>query len=146
MIQKSLLDKAVQNIETARFAEEKKYYSTAVSRYYYGLYQRIIFLLNEEDYIKNNTVRMKHVDIIDEFVDNYCEKLAPEQRRTLASLRKLRRLRNEADYDNKCYNDNREFEKIFKRKYNMVDGIVIRVIEKHSGGMENGKENRKNNN
>ena len=45
---KVILRKAQNNYEIAELAETKSYYDVAVSRYYYYLYQNIIFILSQK--------------------------------------------------------------------------------------------------
>lgn len=42
----NLLTKARRNTEVADWAEKKAFYDVAVSRYYYSLYQKAIYILN----------------------------------------------------------------------------------------------------
>ena len=121
-----LNEKSGENFETAEWAEMKKYYDVAVSRYYYCAYERIIYISKKEKiYVKPAKNEASHIDTINQFIIGMDEKLSPEEKITLTKMKKLRRLRNDADYG-ECKFQTNDFMLGFK--YNFKE--IIDVIDK----------------
>lgn len=127
----SLLDKSEENCKTAEWAEKNKYFNSATSRYYYSLFQKIIYLLVGNTNIKTyNDEKISHQETINNFIGKYYSQLSPEQNHRLTYLHKLRKNRNIADYTNNSYENQTEFEKTFKCLYNETNRVLGNIISK----------------
>ncbi len=76
----NLLSKAKDNLEVAKYSENKKYYDVAISRYYYYIFQNIIVFLGKnykEFNISDNDCSHK------ETIDFLIEKITSSDRKML---------------------------------------------------------------
>lgn len=133
-----LLEKASQNLEIAEIALNKEYFDVAVSRYYYSLYQKIIWLLRKKypDYnsYKDNgkgSHENTFIDITKYLARNFHKKLEIKECGYLSQLNNLtqdvKRYRHTADYDPRKITDD-EFNKEFKNKYKSIEILLDKVI------------------
>jgi len=124
-----LLEKADDNIKTGNFAEKNKYYDAAVSRYYYAIFEKIIYISKKNGFY-SNTISGKdsHNDTIINFNSNISNKLETDDITKLTSLLKLKKLRVEADYDGNRINDNNTFNLMFKFYFNEINGVLDKLI------------------
>lgn len=121
-----LREKSVENFVTAEWAEKKRYYDTAVSRYYYCAYERIIYISKKEKfYVEPTKNEDSHVKTINQFISGMRAKLSPAEKTTLTKMKILRAHRNKADYGESKFEAN-YFMLGFK--YNFKE--IIHIINK----------------
>lgn len=116
----------------AGIAQKEKYYEVAVSRYYYAIFQKIIFILMEKyDKFKepdngkdshneikiqfNAYIAEKHSDLDDQYIAD------------IAQLENLKRLRVFADYKAKVF-DETKFESDFMRRFTPCYEVIERLL------------------
>lgn len=121
-----LKEKSAENFTTAEWAEKRKYYDTAVSRYYYCAYERIIYISKKEKFYMEPTKNEdSHVKTINQFICGMRARLSPEEKTTLTKMKILRGHRNKADYG-ECKFEANYFMLGFK--YNFKE--IIHIINK----------------
>ena len=121
-----LKEKSGENLTTAKWAEKKKYYDVAASRYYYCAYERIIYISKKKKfYIEPTRNENSHTRTITQFIAEMNGKLSPEEKITLSKMKILRKLRNVAD-SGECKFEANCFMLGFK--YNFVE--IIDIINK----------------
>jgi uncharacterized protein (UPF0332 family) len=133
-----LLEKASQNYEIAQIALEKEYFDVAVSRYYYSLFEKTLWLLHKNDTnyspYKNNG-KGSHENTLHDLARclarKHYNKLDYKECANLSHLNNLtedvKKYRRIADYDQRNIT-NDEFDKEFKIKYYSIAMIVDKVI------------------
>lgn len=124
----NLKDKSEQNFEVAEWAEKRKYYDVAISRYYYGEYQKIIYISKKmKFYIEPKKSEKSHIKTIDNFVASLKDKLSNDEKITILYMKKLRRYRNDADYKEvkMCGND---FSLVIKFNINNIRKITNKFL------------------
>jgi len=123
-----LKEKAKENFKTAQWAERKMYYDVAVSRYYYCAFERIIYISKKEGfYTRPIKGENSHIKTIDEFMKNINVNLSSEDKVTLLKMKKLRKIRSDADYDEKKLGTN-EFMLVFKYHFNEIIDIIDKLL------------------
>lgn len=124
-----LLEKSKHNIETANFAENNKFYDAALSRYYYAVYEKIIYISKKKNFYKKpSSGKDSHIFTINTFTQNVTKDLEPEDITTLASLIKLKKMRADADYDDKEIPNLNTFNLKFKYFYNQINEVLDKLI------------------
>lgn len=124
-----LLEKSKHNIQTADFAENNKLYDAAVSRYYYAVYEKIIYISKKKNfYTEPPSGKDSHIFTINTFTQNVTKNLEPEDITTLSPLIKLKKLRVEADYYDKQIPDLNTFNLKFKFFYNQINEVLNKLI------------------
>ena len=132
-----LKTKAKSNCEVAKWAENNNYYDVAVSRYYYYIFQHLIFYIEAKN-INLNDSRFKkrtyHIKIIGAFIKYIKDTNNYETNSEIGQLYDLRDERNKSDYEKRILNDEM-YKKYFLRKYNLVLKALRRlnVIGVNSG-------------
>lgn len=93
-----LLEKAKENEAAGDWAKEKNYYNVAVSRYYYVLIQKIIYILNKENANSNSYGESSHKKLIDNFIDQISQRkiLGYQEIRYIQRVHSFRYDRNKA--------------------------------------------------
>lgn len=126
------IPKAKNNHTVGELAEKNKFFDAAINRYYYSLYQKIIFLISVDNNSNTNAYddRDSHKTTIQEFIEKYRHELSSEQNMYLGYLDALRRERNKADYSNTGIADENEFNKKFKCKYFQSNKVSENIISK----------------
>ena len=143
----SLLDKAKENFEIAKYAAKKEYFDTAISRLYYSSYQRIIYY--KDNNITDGKIKFEEYKLQNQhnsntefygthdwniaFFKDYnkdCGQYGYES--IMGYLRDMKELRNIADYKTRrcCINidEYRKFENKGKLINNLID-ILINVVK-----------------
>jgi hypothetical protein len=128
-----LLKKAKENKIVAEKCEKEGYYHIAVSRYYYYIYQNILFFIEKDDDLKNNFEKYKknnyskniHDITISFIIDSILNKESFEEINNSKQIHELKKLRNDADYKN-CEFSKDKYEKQFKNKFESVEKILKR--------------------
>lgn len=122
-----LIQKSNENELTADWAENQKYFDVAISRYYYCAFQKIIYLSKKNKFyneIKDN--QYSHEKIVTCLIEHLKDKLTDEEKLQLSHMKKLRKVRNKADYYEKKYNQY-DYNLAFKFYYNITIGIINRL-------------------
>lgn len=128
MSAENLIQKANNNSKTAEWAEEKAYYDVSISRYYYCLYEKAIYIaIKNGFYTYARNGKDSHNIFIANFQRNIIGKLSEEEIAWLAKFGNLKDLRNEADYKLKITDAN-EFNLGFKLYYNKINNIFDRLV------------------
>lgn len=127
MSAENLIQKANNNSKTAEWAEEKAYYDVSISRYYYCLYEKAIYIaIKKGFYSYSINGKDSHNQFIADFQKNIESKLTEKEVVWLASFGDLKTQRTLADYKLKCVNEN-EFKLGFKLKYQQINDILNRL-------------------
>lgn len=125
----NLLEKSRHNSETANFAEGKEFYDVAVSRYYYSLFEKIIYISKKEGFYQEPTTGQdSHKVTIQSFTQNMINSLEPEDLSKCAIMGRLKKMRVEADYKEHRISDKSTFNLSFKCLYNQVDEVLNKFI------------------
>ena len=108
-----LIEKSNENLEIALCAENKEYYDVAVSRFYYSIYQKILYYLDKTQMkIDENKKKDKGShDAIIQLMTQHVNLFHKEGIESISYLRGLKLSRKKADYDG---------EKIKKIKYKEI--------------------------
>lgn len=123
-------EKSEENFKVGLYSEQQKYYHSAISRYYYSIYQRILaFIFSKNIQIELNGTN-SHISTIDGF-QKEMQKLCIngdfkfEDLQYLTHIRKLKDIRNKYEYKNHEISSpdvfNREFKYIFDIVKEMFD-------------------------
>ena len=122
-----MLDKSIRNYEAGVWAEGKAYFDVAISRYYYCLYQRMIYISTNKGFnITSSNGYGCHKETIDLFIGEIQSQLTNQQVGYLSGLHRLRSKRNNADYRPIQYNGqkfNIEFKQTFTQIYNLLNTL-----------------------
>ena len=128
------LTKANGNSEVAKVSADLKKYHSAVNRYYYSAYQKMLYILYAESVFNQYDPERPHNDVFHAFA-----KLAGERYRGLLGFNgmgsimyyhKIRNLRKEADYSAVLINEGNyrtEFFDYYKEFVGHIDKIIIEV-------------------
>jgi hypothetical protein len=120
-----LKEKTMMNKKTAEWAERNEYYDVAVSRYYYSVFQKLLYLVNKKEYISSKDGNNSHNDVYEYFLSKY--NLAPEQRQKMYHFRKFKDYRKKADYEDEILTKN-DIETDVKPKYYLLISVLDKVI------------------
>lgn len=125
----NLLQKAQNNMETAKLAEEHEFYDAAVSRYYYCLYEKIIYLLDKKGLNKEGQGKNSHQKTIDRLTNNIGEFSSNNgDFALLKSMQEFRKKRNDSDYRNKIIKTKDEFELSCKSYFLKINTLLDKFI------------------
>lgn len=95
-----LTEKSDMNYKTGEWAENKSFFDIAISRYYYSIYQKIIYILKKNNkYINPPKGENSHIFTINLFIDHINNKLDDEDMSWINEISKIREHRNLADYN-----------------------------------------------
>ncbi len=123
MSKNNLLQKAKNNFEAAEWAESKKYFDVSISRYYYCLYEKAIYIAIKKGFYSYAINGYdSHNKFIANFQKNIQSKLTSQEITWLASFGNLKEQRVCSDYKLKCTTEN-EFKLGFKLIYQKIDSI-----------------------
>ena len=122
--------KANMNYKTANWAESKQYYDVAISRYYYSLYQKIIYISKMCGFGECQQITGSHFSTIKNFLDEIAkiDKVNNDDYLELENLDNLRKRRNEADYNETRTIEIRTFERTFKNSFDRINNILDNII------------------
>jgi len=124
----NLITKASQNQLTGEWAEKQGYFDVAVSRYYYALFQKSLFILRmKPGYVDPGGANDSHNRIIKDLYQEIYTQLKDEEITWLAQFPKLKKHRRNADYKYKMLTKN-DFNLAFKYGYNQILGLLDRII------------------
>ncbi len=136
MSNNALQKKVQMNYEIAEYAEKKQYFDVAISRYYYALYQKMLIYLAQFDrndfnkwYKKRYKKKKEENEIINHwekiafFIDIFRSNNPSVDRIKIANIQKLRKKRNEADYDDFIF-DGDKFIEEFKNDFVNVWSLI----------------------
>lgn len=137
---KNLRLKAKDNFKVGLYSEKKGYFDTAISRYYYYLYQNIIAYIND-NYSEKFKLRDKTKDkegihqvtimffqkqlIANKLITNLGDM------KLIANILRLRQIRNDSDYNNKIIKDKNTLTRTFKYEFDMIKELLedINIIK-----------------
>jgi hypothetical protein len=123
-----LKEKACQNFETAEWAEKKRYYDVSISRYYYCIYQKIIYISKKKGFYKDSELLgNSHNITINNFIAGMYEKLTDEEKLDVSNIKSLKRIRNDADY-REIVTEKNAFNLAFKYSFNNINKIIDRFL------------------
>lgn len=126
---KNLLEKSDDNFKTGNWAETNEFYDTAISRYYYSLYEKIIYISKKNGfYTDPPRDKDSHVYTIKEFKKNVSITLQPQELAKLVAISKLKTLRVDADYKEKRVQNLNEFNLSFKFFFNSINEVLDKLI------------------
>lgn len=129
MIEEGLLEKSKDNIKTAELAEKNNYYDATISRYYYAIFERIIYISKKDGFYSKPVIgRDSHKNTIINFNSNMNKKLHPADVAKLALLFRLKKLRVTADYEDNRMVDKNSYNLSFKYYFNEINGILDKLI------------------
>ncbi|MBP2027440.1 hypothetical protein J2Z35_001234 [Acetoanaerobium pronyense] len=127
------LKKATQNKECVKWAENKQYYDLAVSRYYYSVYQTVLFLLDKFGISGDNNEKKTHYDTHNKLMKHVTtQNLLQHNYAGLQSLAKipyLKKKRNNGDYSS-IYIGEKAYKDDLKHKYEEVLEILDYLVER----------------
>lgn len=123
-----LKDKSEENFNTAVWAEKKRYFNVAISRYYYCLLQKIIYISKKNGfYSEPPNGNGSHEYTINRFISKMGNKLSAKEKVTITQLKKLKRQRVDADYKETKIESN-EFNLVFKYNFQNINEIVNKFL------------------
>lgn len=127
MSTENLILKAKNNSKAAEWAENKNYYDVSISRYYYCLYEKAIYIAIKKGFFTyGQNGQDSHNKFIADFQKNVEQNLSPEETAWLATLGDLKYQRNLADYKLQCTTEN-QFNLGFKFKYQRIVSILDKL-------------------
>ena len=145
-----LKEKADENLKVAKYSENKELYNSAVSRYYYYIFQNILCFLDsncpefnmnkfDQSIFKNQNIfkikkleRMgRHEYTINYFVDYllYKKNIVPQfhDRTTISLLEKLRVERNNSDYCRNTFFSKLMFNNHVKVPFDNIEQLLKNI-------------------
>lgn len=128
-----LLKKAEQNEKTGSWAENNGYFDAAVSKFYYALYQRIIYISKKEGFYCEPPVTDPHSNTLKIFRENIIGKLEENEKTWIFSLDKLKKCRVNADYKEDIIADKNEYILIFKAYYKNISNVLKKFMPREDG-------------
>ena len=124
----NLITKAGHNHLTGEWAEKQGYFDVAVSRYYYALFQKSLFILHlKPGYVEPGGADNSHDKVIKDLYREVYPRLKDEEITWLAQFQNLKTYRRDADYKHKILTKN-DFNLAFKYGYNQIAGLLDRII------------------
>jgi uncharacterized protein (UPF0332 family) len=115
-----LNDKARSNYIVAKWAEENRHFDAAVSRYYYCIYDSILFycITNNLNNVIDNS---SHIQTLKNVINYFQSSITPKEMFILSKIKHLREERKKSDYDNNTLLTNTmEFSNSFKIYFDKV--------------------------
>ncbi|OON99174.1 MAG: hypothetical protein ATN35_01900 [Epulopiscium sp. Nele67-Bin004] len=124
----NLLKKSKQNFKSAEIAQKEKFYDVAISRYYYSIYQKIIYILDMRgiDSTPKNGAN-SHNETIEKFNETVFKELSFDESKRLQIL-KVKQARVKADYDKELYT--KEDFNVILTHINNIDKILDSLYKK----------------
>jgi|GEM_PF-863443 len=127
VITDNLIKKAGHNHLTGEWAEKQGYFDVAVSRYYYALFQKSLFILHLKPGYVEPGGDNSHNDMIEDLYQEVYPRLNDEEVTWLAQFPKLKKRRRNADYKLKMLTKN-DFNLCFKYEYKQIAELLDRII------------------
>lgn len=129
MALQNLLHKAEKNCIAGNWAEKQSLYDVAVSRYYYCLYEKTIYIQKTKSIpISGQRGTLSHESYINEIRAYLKDRLSEEETTVLAGFNTLTGIRNTADYREHSIEDKNDFNLSFKWSFNKINDILDRLI------------------
>ena len=124
-----LVQKANHNYQTAEWAEKNFKYDAAISRYYYAIYEKMLFLLmHSKDYVKPISADGSHVSDIDQFIGIYND-LEDDDTKWVARIKRIKSERRKSDYNPDILIDRNRFT-LTKLTIVEINNVMDQLIEK----------------
>lgn len=125
-------EKAEINIKAGEWAEREEYYDVAVNRYYYSIYQKLIFISKAKQFYEDPSFgEGSHKQFINAFFKKIINSLNCDEIEIGVNIQKLRKCRNTADYSNDKMNKNNYYND-FKKYYGVINNILDKMIVKEN--------------
>lgn len=133
---KNLLIKSNQNMECARWAEGRDYYDIALSRFYYSIFQKVIYILDNNGRYKQKE-QHTHYETIDHLVSYILENSyfngQFELVKHVSDIKSLKKKRNVADYENMRISKN-SYQNDLKSKCELAMSVLDSIIKENKNG------------
>jgi len=125
----NFLKKSRENFDTGNWAEASGYYNAAVSRYYYCLYEKAIYIAKAKGFYKPPELdKGTHNIFIENFQKNVFDKLEPDDVTWLSKFSGLKKCRVKADYfEESCFTDKQQFNLGFKYFFTEINRILDKL-------------------
>lgn len=127
-----LLEKAKKNSVVAKYANEKTHYDVAISRYYYEVYQKMMFLMDHYNIKslpqKQGESKSSHELCIDGFIAGIEKCVDSVDISELSKLQALRIERNRADYKPELTTNKLVFDRRFYDNYSGLNAELAKII------------------
>lgn len=124
-------NKARENKEAGEWAEDKKYYHIAVSRFYYSLYQKLLHINKVKGLqIPEHKGPGCHENFIVDFISKVNSKLSDVECSWITQIGNLRVLRNKHEYKEENFGNDNEYKLSFKYIYLEVDNVLMSLLKK----------------
>lgn len=125
----NLLGKSNDNLKTAIWAEKQSFYDSAISRYYYSLYTKMIYILKKKGFYKKPPKgEDSHIYTIKLFNENLSNSLTPTDIATFSAMSKLKKARVKSEYEESKINDSNDFNLSFKFSFNCINEVLDKLI------------------
>lgn len=125
----NLLKKSSENYKTAEWARKQKFLDVATSRYYYSLYEKIIYISQKEGfYEKPSKGEDSHIFTIQKFQQEVFEKLNDDEISDLAAMSDLKKARVDADYSRDKMEDNNKFTLSIMTKVSCINSLLDKLL------------------
>lgn len=128
-----LLEKSKNNKEIAEYSENNKYFDVAVSRYYYSLYQKIIYIIVKyaEFIPESKSTHVETLTFFKKFV--YRNRMSEIRKKNLkfsvlTSITDLKDKRTESDYKNKIIKNKSSFDSKFGNNYRAINEFLDKLF------------------
>lgn len=123
--------KASRNCRAGTWAEEQSFFDVAVSRHYYCLYEKAIYIQKSKNLaVSSAGGANSHYTFINELREHLKDKLSPEETACFAGFNQLTSIRNIADYKEQCLEDANAYKLSFKWSFNQINATLDRLIGK----------------
>jgi hypothetical protein len=125
----NLLNKSKENYDTASWAETSGYYNAAVSRYYYCLYEKAIYIAKVKGFYRPpEPDKGTHNKFIENFQKSVFDKLEPADVTWLSKFSALKGHRIKADYyEESCFPDKNQFILCFKYFFTEINRVLDKL-------------------
>ncbi len=130
-----MIKKSDDNYHAGALLCDKEFFASAISRYYYSIFQYIMVCnkvsKNQENKIKETKSReekQKKYRLHEKTIINFCNLYFPEEETIQKNCLALKNLRNSADYDKK-YEIDRDDCYDFMLLYNEIYGKIEKIIQ-----------------
>lgn len=125
----NLLKKSEYNSKVAKWAEEEGLFDASLSRYYYALYEKALFIAKQKKFYNHSPdIKNSHIEFINDFYKNTKHLLNDSETAFLIEFGKLRRLRNRSDYLEHIIPNKNDFILEFKIYYEKINSIMDKLI------------------
>ena len=123
-----MLDKSKMNQEAGAWAEKQRYYDVAISRYYYSIYQKIIYISKKLKFYEEPPYGSdSHIFTINLFRKNIYKKIEKKDIAWIEQIKILKERRVLADYGPDKIDSETVYNLVFKVPYNSINSILDKL-------------------